>query len=483
MPSRIIGTARIEPLEKRQLLATTILPSSGQSSISAIAADERNNIYAVGTFSGVTTFGPTKRSRLTARGANDLFVMRVAASDSSVLVRQISSDNGSVHPSRLIVNRGRVFICGDFASRVDFDPGAGVASAESQGLTDGFLLALDSSALSFKWVRTFGGTDNDLFSALAVDSHGDLWGGGSFRGQLHFGPSAGRDGPEISFQSHGSSDAYLAKWSGAGTLLYAGQIGGTGSDAINSMAVDRLDNVIAGGLFQNSIDSTPGAGRKTLVSGVVSGMLVSLGSSGQFRFSSAFLGSQYASVSGVSIDSQNNIILSGTFLKSMDVNPGSKVTTLTSAGKTDVWVAKLSPAGVLAWGFSLGGAEDDSASSMMLGSKDELFVTGSFRGQMDVMPGKGTKIIRSDGEADAYVLRFSSSGGLIGGSRIGGTGNAIATGLMRTKTKFYLATAFSNAIDLAAIPLNSKSHTPQLYDRKKTGQAALIEIDPALLAR
>ena len=72
-----------------------------------------------------------------------------------------------------------------FTGTVDFDPGAGVTTKTSAGLSDAFVLKLDSAG-NFAWADTFGGTGSDIGWGIAVDPVGTVHLAGAYQGNVAF---------------------------------------------------------------------------------------------------------------------------------------------------------------------------------------------------------------------------------------------------------------------------------------------------------
>lgn len=102
----------------------------------------------------------------------------------------------------------------------------------------------------------------------------------------------------------------------------------------------------------------------------------------------------------VATDGTGNIVLVGTFSGTMTVGTGA--TALTSAGGTDVFVIRLTPAGVVRWARRFGGAGNDSASAVAAQDSGEILFTGEMGGGVDFGGGPvaGT----------AYVTKLNSCG-------------------------------------------------------------------------
>ncbi|SVD84029.1 uncharacterized protein METZ01_LOCUS436883, partial [marine metagenome] len=85
---------------------------------------------------------------------------------------------------------GNVYTTGWFYNTVDFDPGAGTANLTADSGYDVFVSKLDSSG-DLVWAKNFGGTEYAKGFSVAVDSSGNVYTTGDFRGTVDFDPGAG----------------------------------------------------------------------------------------------------------------------------------------------------------------------------------------------------------------------------------------------------------------------------------------------------
>ena len=84
-------------------------------------------------------------------------------------------------------------------------------------------------------------------------------------------------------------------------------------------------------------------------------------------------GAEDETANDIVVDSQNNVFVTGEFRDKAVF--GS--TTLTSTGKTDIYLIKLSPTGALQWAISGGGKEDDKGCCLAVDTKDAIYLAGS----------------------------------------------------------------------------------------------------------
>jgi hypothetical protein len=104
-------------------------------------------------------------------------------------------------------------------------------------------------------------------------------------------------------------------------------------------------------------------------------------------------------------------VVTGSFEGTVDFNPTETITTLTSAGGTDVFVARYHPVtGEHEWAFKVGDDDDDVGLGVAVDQYNSarLVHCGHFRGEPDFDPGAGTATASTTGiEGFANVLRHA----------------------------------------------------------------------------
>jgi len=148
-----------------------------------------------------------------------------------------------------------VYITGYFRGTADFDPGAGTDNHTAAGEEDIFLTKI-TSAGSYGYTKTMGGTDRDFGRSLAVDSSDNVYITGYFRGTADFDPGSATD----NHAAAGEEDIFLTKINFDGSYDLTETMGGTDRDYGQSVAVDDSVNVYLTGYFRGTADFDPGAG-------------------------------------------------------------------------------------------------------------------------------------------------------------------------------------------------------------------------------
>jgi hypothetical protein len=117
-------------------------------------------------------------------------------------------------------------------------------------------------------------------------------------------------------------------------------------------------------------------------------------------------------------DAMGNVYVCGWFSGTADFDPGVGVFNLTSAGITDVFIAKYTSSGQFIWAFKIGQTNRDGAMRIKINNAGEVLVTGYVRGNnIDFDPGLGTYLLSAPGLAgndpghsgDIFLAKYTAN--------------------------------------------------------------------------
>ncbi|MBY0433214.1 MAG: gliding motility-associated C-terminal domain-containing protein [Cyclobacteriaceae bacterium] len=132
----------------------------------------------------------------------------------------------------------------------------------------------------------------------------------------------------------------------------------------------------------------------------------------------------------VASDAAGNIYVTGHFSGTVDFDNGPGTVNLTSAGSTDVFVAKFNSAGDLIWAKGFGGTQGDGGTAIAIDGVGNVLIAGGFRGTADLDPGPGVVNFTSAGETDILACKLDANGNFLWAYAVGGisfdNGNSIA---------------------------------------------------------
>ena len=258
----------------------------------------------------------------------------------------------------------------------------------------------------------------DEVSGVATDASGNTYVTGHFVGTADFDPGPG----EVELVSNGTEDAYLAKYDLAGALVFVRQFGGPGTDRGSTLAVDGAGNITVAGDFQHTVDFDPGPGTTLLTSysGTMDVFLLRLNSDGNTLYAKVIGGQGFEEPLSMALDASGNIILSGTFTLTSDLDPGPGTFSLTSAGSVDGFVARYTASGAFINAWRMGAGNADYAHGVAVNSAGDVFVTGAFSGTVDFDPGAAVTNLMAN-VTDIFLARYGTAGNLVFAVGMGGT--------------------------------------------------------------
>ncbi|MDQ3100586.1 MAG: hypothetical protein M3R08_04310, partial [Bacteroidota bacterium] len=126
-----------------------------------VVIDVYDNVYLCGIFSGYLAFETgSSPFGLTSPGITAAYVSKFTSTGSFVWAKTVG---GSDHANGATMaiggsGTGSVYLAGNFSGVVDFDPDTTVVEMTAAGISDTYIMKLDTSG-SFIWARSIGGTD------------------------------------------------------------------------------------------------------------------------------------------------------------------------------------------------------------------------------------------------------------------------------------------------------------------------------------
>ncbi|MFM9984712.1 MAG: hypothetical protein ACKVOK_05725, partial [Flavobacteriales bacterium] len=404
--------------------------------VTALVTDPEDNVYAVGTFDSETDFDPGEGVNLIApQGTSDVFVTCSDPDGNTLWVKTVGG-TGSVEAYDIAqADDGSLFITGKINGDIDFDLDSPLGL--ETGSNNTFVFALDNTG-DFIGTLVYGSeTDggqiaisNDFFY---VSSNGS--------GTGDFDPTGNTD----NFTSNGGTDIYVTKFTTDADYVWTRRVGGAGDETCGGLEIDGNNRIILAGNAGGSSDFNPDVATTTLING---GFFVTKwNDSGNLIWVKEMSPLNAGTLSGLAIDPQNRVYLTGSYSGTVDFNGGVAQANETSAGGLDVFVCRYSTTGVFDWVKSMPNAGDAQATAIAL-NLNTIYVTGYFDGSLDTDPSAGEQTLTSNGGNDIFVTRLTLAGLFDSSFALGGTGEDITNGaLAYNNDTFVIGGSFSNTVD------------------------------------
>lgn len=282
---------------------------------------------------------------------------------------------------------------------------------------------------TFDWVVTSGAAGSSAQGyGIAHDAVGNVYVTGRLTGTVDFDPGAG----SANLTSAGALDTYITKMDADGNLVWARRVGGTLDDYSFGISVDDAGNVHVVGAFVGTADFDPGPGSVTLSSAGLSEdiFVLKLDANGNFVWARKMGSSDFDFGRSIVVSASGNVITTGSFRGTVDFDPGSGTSFLTSTGGgNDIFVSKLNAAGNFVWAKRLGGTGNDIGYAITVDAAENVFTTGSFRSTADFDPGPAVFNLTDAGNGDTFVSKLDASGNFVWARHMGGTGSETGHGI------------------------------------------------------
>jgi hypothetical protein len=422
----------LERLEDRSLMAVDFAwaQSMGTSEFSEqghdVAVDNAGGVYAL----------------YRAADSNGVLRTNVTKYDSAtkaVVWSQpigLASQDVSVHSGSLTVAGGSVYVAGDQNDNI-------------------FIASLSAATGSLNWSREYNSTRNldDAARAVAVGADGVYIAG-------YFTESIDLGGVVLTGPVYNSPDflteGFLAKLDPAtGDTLAAVTLNSADAsvgDQKMGLAMDGSSLVLAAGSVFARFDGDLNLVQRQTWAAPV--------------YETSGVGAK-----DVAIDSLGNIVITGSFQGTVDLDPGPGTATFTSVPKKgssvwnpasgpslDTFVLKLQSDGAVAWVRALGGGGADFPFSLALDSLGNVYTTGSFQQKVDFDPGAGQFTLTSQptnlsGTNDGYISILNANGAFVWAGAIVGDSNLIdgdaGVGIaVDSQFSIYVTGVFTESADL-----------------------------------
>lgn len=389
---------------------------------SDVVMDNFGNLYTTGFFEGTVDFDPGAGVvNLSSVGARDFFIAKYDNLGQLMWAKGIGGGSHEHARSITLDASGNIFVAGDYNGLVDFDPGVGFSFQDVKGASDIFVAKYNPQG-NFIWAKTFGGVGIESCRDMTLDAFGNLLITGVYQGTSDFDPNGG----VINMTSAGQFDAFLLKLDVSGNYVWSKSIQSANSNYINQVVVDYTGNINIIGYFQGTADFDPSNATFSMTTiGDKSAFFAKYSAQGQFINATMIGGSGFEIGKAIAVDLQDNIYITGDFRGVVDFDPSGSTNFVTSSGIRDIFIAKYTTQGQFVWANKIGGTGDDQASAITLDNNNEVFVAGYFNGSMTLSNSKtftsagNTDIILARYASDGLLKYAVCYGGGNGDEAIG----------------------------------------------------------------
>lgn len=305
---------------------------------------------------------------------------------------------------------GNLWIVGNYYGTIDFDYGAGVAY-HSAYHEDGFILKTDANG-NYLWSGSIGAINTDWYSDICGDYLGNIYLTGRVQTSADLDPGSG----VFNYSCAGNDDDFFVeKLDNNGNLIWVKTFGGFGDDRANDIEMDQDGNLIITGGFSGAVDFDPGAGVHNLVgTGYIEFFALKLNPDGDFIWAKSLGGDFGEEGYGIAIDHNNDILITGYFMDTVDFAPLEAGDIHISEGNEDVFILKLDEDGNFIWARTFGGMGPDFGEDIAVDSDNNIYPVGRYSFLVDIDPGSGVHNLPSSfGSEEGFIQKLDSNGNFV----------------------------------------------------------------------
>ncbi len=396
----------------------SLFGGSGFEFGAGIAVDAEGNAYVTGatTSADLQTLNPTQsKYRNGGRFHADAFVTKFDPTGSKILYSTyFGGSDDDVGAGIAVDPQGNAYITGATSS-ADFPAvqpiQASFGGAGSYFKTDAFLMKLDPTGSKILYSTYLGGNGDDGARGIALDPAGNVYIAG-ITSSTNFPiknalQTVNRGGKRF------LSDGFVTKVNAAGNaLVYSTYLGGTGDEAVGSIAVDRAGNVYVAGFTYSNDFPVVHPIQKTY-GGSADAFAAKIDPSGSTLVYSTYLGGTSDDFgTAIAIDPQGSAYITGFTGSSADfpiVKPAQPKFGSGDELGLDGFVAKLNPAGsALVYSTFLGGKGRDYPYTIGVDAQGAAYVAGETE-SLD-FASDGALQSKTGGKLDAFLAKLKSDG-------------------------------------------------------------------------
>jgi uncharacterized protein (TIGR03437 family) len=395
---------------------STYFGGSGTDIGYGIAVDALGAVYVTGQTASLNF--PLKNAFATMlNGANDAFVMKLSPNGSSVIFSTyIGGRNPGDKGAGIAVDKaGNVYFAGETNS-LNF-PTVNAAQPIFRGNVDAFIAKFNVNGNELLYSTTFGGSFFDAAYSIAIDRFDNAY----ITGRTESANFPTRNPLQANLR--GQRDAFVAKFSPDGALLYSTYLGGDlppgGSRDDESgygIAVDLLENAYITGFTSTPSFPIVGAVQSTFA-GVEDAFVAKLNAAGSALVYSTFVGGNRADEArAIAVDVLGNAYVTG-YTFSLDF-PMVNALQRQYGGNVDAFVTKINAAGsALLYSTFLGGnggentglvSDNIPVGSIAVDTLGNAYVTGKTESENFPLVRPVQSSLRGDN--DIFVAKIDPAG-------------------------------------------------------------------------
>ena len=353
-----------------RVIGTPALNQSG-----ALAPGPSGDFYMVGTSTGDLEDASSSSSLVLVE---NIILARYSSDGNPIWQRSLAGTVSGEASGLCVSNDGSLYVVGST------NPSS--SGQQSVGLVDCFIAKFTANGTPV-WTRILGTRAIDQAVAVSAAPDDSVYVAGFSYGELG------------NQRNRGQSDAFVAKFTGDGSLQWTRLLGGESADRASAIAAAADGSVYlagtAGGGFEGKLSQ-----------GADDAFLAKLDPNGALIWTRLIGTAKDESATALATGLDGSIYLSGSTEGNLSSSsPESPV----SQGGTDVFITKFASNGAQVWSEMLGSPKDEFSSGLAISDHGSVYIVGMTKGNLDQR-----EILLAapavEENNDAYLARYDQNG-------------------------------------------------------------------------
>jgi hypothetical protein len=365
-----------------------------------------------------------------------------------IWVKLLSGTGASCSPKSINYKNGNIYITGYFSGTIDFDPNNAQVLLSGNGNCFISKMNINGDCL---WAQSFGSAGSEP-QELDVAQNGDIAITGDMLSQFSFA------GQALNYTT--GKDLFIVKYDSSGSEIW-GQSFGSGfntDEEGNSLKFLSDNSLVIVGTFENTIDFNYGPLVNNLISnGSRDAFLLKLNNSGGFLNACSFGATNADLGEAVTVDNQNNIILTGVKYGNVDFNPNSGVFILNGLG-SNAFICKLQSDFQFIWAKEFESSSGTKGLSISCDNNNDIYTTGTAYGTIDFDPSPiSVYSLSTSYGSNLYISKLSAFGNFQYAGLVNNSNSAFEVGtynyyiepsrILSSSNSIYISGVFKGAYD------------------------------------
>ena len=317
--------------------------------------------------------------------------------------------------------QGNVYYAGYFEGELDFDPGTGEDIRTTNGARHAYFSKLEAGG-DYGYTRVFGDVSNGersfgagAIQTIAVNEIDQVYIGGSYEGTVDFDAT---DGVDSYTDSDSGNNGFITRYDTAGNYLGTSVLENTRAPfssnvTVADMLIDPVnERLLIAGAYSGRTDFDPSDTNEVLrtYSGDYNAYVLSLDYAGNYLDLAEYGQNGRAFAGSVALDSQQNVIVGGSYFNQADFDPDPLVEDLKTGTSNDPYVSKYTADLEYEFTHVMTSSRSTGLSTLSVDSADNIYLGGDFASTMDFDPEGAGDSITAVGASSAYLSSLTSTG-------------------------------------------------------------------------